>query len=118
MYKSIKEQPTIHLQFKTPNDLYLIKNSFIKTSPTSIALKEKVNFSELPGYQEGKWWIQDYAATIPVKLMGNIKNKNILDMCSAPGGKTFQLINLGANVTAFDKSIKKIAIMKKIIATK
>ena len=32
------------------------------------------------------WWVQDIAAQLPVILMGNIKNKKILDLCTAPGG--------------------------------
>ena len=55
------------------------------------------NFSYIPdieGYDTGDWWVQDAAATIPVKILGDIKNKNIIDMCSAPGGKTAGLIKI------------------------
>ena len=50
-------------------------------------------------------------AQIPVLLMGNIKNRNIFDLClSKPGGKTAQMLNAGAFVTALDisKSAKAI----------
>jgi 16S rRNA (cytosine967-C5)-methyltransferase len=66
----------------------------------------------LAKYENGEWWVQDIAASIPVKLAGNIKGKKVADLCSAPGGKTCQLINKGAKVTAFDRSEKRIKILK------
>lgn len=58
----------------------------------------------LHGYAEGLWWVQDFAASLPVKALGNLKGKRVLDLCAAPGGKTAQLINAGAEVTALDIS--------------
>lgn len=59
---------------------------------------------ELPGFSEGAWWIQDAAATIPVRLLGDVRGKAVLDLCAAPGGKTLQLAARGADVTALDLS--------------
>jgi len=64
----------------------------------------KQNLTQLPGFSTGEWWVQDVAASLPVLLMGNVKNKKIADLCAAPGGKTAQLVQLGADVTAFDCS--------------
>jgi len=58
----------------------------------------------LPGYHEGRWWIQDAAAALPVRLFGDIKTKRVADLCAAPGGKTAQLAHAGADVTAVDRS--------------
>lgn len=63
--------------------------------------------STLAGYTEGAWWVQDAAAAIPVKLLGNVKELKILDLCAAPGGKTMQLAALGADVTAVDVSERR-----------
>jgi 16S rRNA (cytosine967-C5)-methyltransferase len=60
--------------------------------------------SLLPGFNEGTWWIQDAAASIPVRLFGNIRDCEIADLCAAPGGKTAQLSFAGARVTAVDRS--------------
>ncbi len=60
--------------------------------------------TELPGFDEGLWWIQDTAATLPMKLLGDVKGQEVLDLCAAPGGKTAQLAAAGAQVTALDRS--------------
>lgn len=59
---------------------------------------------ELRGFREGAWWVQDTAATIPVRLLGDIQGRSVLDLCAAPGGKTLQMASLGAEVTAVDLS--------------
>jgi len=58
----------------------------------------------LPGYDVGEWWVQDAAAAIPARLFGDIKGRRIADLCAAPGGKTAQLAQAGAEVTAVDRS--------------
>ena len=59
---------------------------------------------ELPGYDEGAWWIQDGAAALPAQLLGDIEGRIVFDLCAAPGGKTAQLAARGARVTAVDRS--------------
>ena len=65
--------------------------------------------SDLPGFAEGKWWVQDEAASIPARLLGPIEGKTVLDLCAAPGGKTAQLASAGARVTALDRSPSRMA---------
>lgn len=60
--------------------------------------------SDLPGYAEGRWWVQDVAAAVPARLMSVPEGSRVLDMCAAPGGKTAQLIKAGHRVTALDNS--------------
>ena len=57
-----------------------------------------------PGYEQGAWWVQDAAASLPAHLFGEIKGKTALDLCAAPGGKTAQLVAMGADVTALEMS--------------
>ncbi|WP_082828892.1 transcription antitermination factor NusB [Tistrella mobilis] len=61
----------------------------------------------LEGYDEGAWWVQDLAATLPAMLLGDVKGKLIYDLCAAPGGKTAQLAAAGAHVTAVDRSARR-----------
>jgi 16S rRNA (cytosine967-C5)-methyltransferase len=63
--------------------------------------------ADLPGFGDGAWWVQDAAAALPVKLLGDVAGRTILDLCAAPGGKTAQLASLGANVTAVDDSASR-----------
>ena len=67
----------------------------------------------LPGYAEGKWLIQDAAAALPARLLGNVKGKTVIDLCAAPGGKTAQLAAAGAMVTAVDLDFNR---MKRVMA--
>jgi 16S rRNA (cytosine967-C5)-methyltransferase len=57
-----------------------------------------------PGFAEGDWWVQDAAAAIPARLLAPGPGLDALDLCAAPGGKTFQLAAAGARVTALDRS--------------
>jgi len=56
----------------------------------------------LPGYDEGRWWVQDAASAIPARLLGLEAGRSVLDLCAAPGGKTAQLAKAGYKVTALD----------------
>jgi 16S rRNA (cytosine967-C5)-methyltransferase len=60
--------------------------------------------AELPGYDEGAWWVQDAAAAIPARLLGPVEGEVVFDLCAAPGGKTAQLAAAGARVTAVEIS--------------
>jgi 16S rRNA (cytosine967-C5)-methyltransferase len=58
----------------------------------------------LPGFAEGAWWVQDAAAALPARLLGDVRGLRVADLCAAPGGKTAQLAAAGASVTAVDRT--------------
>jgi 16S rRNA (cytosine967-C5)-methyltransferase len=70
--------------------------------PGRLRLRQAGRVEELPGYQEGRWWVQDFAASMPASLLGDAASKRVIDLCAAPGGKTAQLAAEGALVTAVD----------------
>jgi 16S rRNA (cytosine967-C5)-methyltransferase len=72
----------------------------LQTGSVRVAASGRIE--DLPGYADGAWWVQDAAAALPAALLGNIAGKNVADLCAAPGGKTAQLVNAGAHVTAVD----------------
>ena len=73
----------------------------------SLRLSHQRQVSKLNGYDAGDWWVQDFSAAIPVKLLGNIDGLSALDVCAAPGGKTMQLVSNGALVTSIEVSKKR-----------
>ncbi|MCL6710353.1 hypothetical protein M8R20_25480 [Pseudomonas sp. R2.Fl] len=68
----------------------------------------KGTVSELDGYNEGEWWVQDAAASLPAQLFYSLDGKSAVDLCAAPGGKTAQLIQQGADVTAVEQSANRL----------
>jgi 16S rRNA (cytosine967-C5)-methyltransferase len=60
--------------------------------------------ARLPGFGEGAWWVQDAAAALPARLLGEIAGKTVIDLCAAPGGKTAQLAAAGAEVIAVERA--------------
>ncbi|MCR8546619.1 methyltransferase domain-containing protein [Salipiger sp. P9] len=75
----------------------------------SVRLAQAGQVSALPGYAAGDWWVQDAAAALPARLLGDVAGLRVLDMCAAPGGKTMQLAAAGARVTALDLSETRLA---------
>ncbi|MDX8354567.1 RsmB/NOP family class I SAM-dependent RNA methyltransferase [Cognatiyoonia sp. IB215182] len=75
----------------------------------SVRVTDAGQVSALPGYEAGDWWVQDAAAVIPVKALGDVKGLKVVDLCAAPGGKAMQLAAGGADVTAVDMSERRMA---------
>ncbi|TBW40067.1 methyltransferase domain-containing protein [Siculibacillus lacustris] len=70
----------------------------------------------LDGFEEGEWWIQDAAAALPARLLGDVAGLRVADLCAAPGGKTAQLAAAGAKVTAVDISAGRLDRLKQNLA--
>tara|TARA_R110000824_G_scaffold118960_13_gene271870 strand:+ start:3169 stop:4503 length:1335 start_codon:yes stop_codon:yes gene_type:complete len=119
IYGEIKTREIIRAQFNEPPLDLTVKDE------TQLAhWAEKLNATILPsgslrlnasgrvelleGFDEGAWWVQDAAAALPTKLLGDVKNRDVLDLCAAPGGKTLWLASRGANVTALDRSAPRL----------
>jgi 16S rRNA (cytosine967-C5)-methyltransferase len=74
----------------------------------SIRLVDRAAIRSLPGFDEGAWWVQDAAAALPAHLLRPQAGERIADLCAAPGGKTAQLAQAGAQVVAVDRSAKRL----------
>lgn len=74
----------------------------------SVRLDAAGQISKLPGYSEGRFWVQDAAAAMPARILGARPGERVLDLCAAPGGKTLQLAAAGADVTAVDISADRL----------
>ncbi|MDH3666709.1 MAG: methyltransferase domain-containing protein [Paracoccaceae bacterium] len=73
----------------------------------TVRLEGRAQISALPGYEAGAWWAQDAAAALPARMIPDPAGKRVLDLCAAPGGKTMQLAAAGAQVTALDRSDRR-----------
>ncbi len=76
--------------------------------PGHVRLPRGEAVERLPGFSEGAWWVQDLAASLPARLLGQGEGRRALDLCAAPGGKTMQLAVAGWQVTALDASGKRL----------
>ncbi len=105
-----------HLNLNPPIDLYVKNNANYwarklngkKLGNNCVRLFTPGLITNLEGYELGEWWIQDYSSQIPVNLLEIQNNDDVLDLCAAPGGKTAQLISLGAKVTSIDNNKKRL----------
>ncbi len=68
--------------------------------------------NEIAGYAEGRWWVQDAAAALPVRLLGDVAGRRVIDLCAAPGGKTAQLAAAGAQVAAVDRAAPRLRLVR------
>jgi 16S rRNA (cytosine967-C5)-methyltransferase len=76
----------------------------VPSIPSAIILDKAMGVDTLPGFSEGKVSVQDCGAQVLISLLDLKPELNILDACSAPGGK---LLHLLENV---DPSVKVTAI--------
>ena len=80
--------------------------------PGHVRLGRGTAVENLEGYDEGAWWVQDLAASLPAQLLGPGAGRSVLDLCAAPGGKTLQLAAAGWQVTALDASERRLERVK------
>jgi 16S rRNA (cytosine967-C5)-methyltransferase len=72
-----------------------------------VRLETSSRVEDLPGFN-GAWWVQDVAASLPARLLGDVGDQTVLDLCAAPGGKTMQLASRGANVVCVERDAERI----------
>jgi 16S rRNA (cytosine967-C5)-methyltransferase len=81
-------------------------------APGHVRLPRGTAVENLEGFDDGVWWVQDLAASLPARLLGSGEGRRALDLCAAPGGKTMQLAAAGWQVTALDSSAKRLERMQ------
>lgn len=104
--RSLGGQPPVDISFKRGLDTaqWAARLEGESLAPGHVRIPAGRRVVDLPGYDEGSWWIQDIAASIPARLLGTGDGRRALDLCAAPGGKTMQLASAGWAVTAVDLS--------------
>jgi 16S rRNA (cytosine967-C5)-methyltransferase len=102
--RQIARRPQLDLTFAdaAEAEAYAAEHDGRSLAPWNVRLESR-SVADLPGFGEGRWWVQDLAASLPARLIRAEAN-DILDLCAAPGGKTMQLAAGGHRVTAVDAS--------------
>ena len=86
----------------------------MKSFPAAVVKKPRGLF-ETPAYKEGRFYVQDAASQEVVGLFTPDKEAEAMDLCAAPGGKSFQMAELFFNVDAFDSSPERLMRMEENI---
>lgn len=102
-------EPPLDVTVKGDPDIWAEKLGGRVLPTGSVRLIPRGRIEELPGFDEGAWWVQDAAASIPAQLLHDVAGKRVADLCAAPGGKTAQLVARAAAVTAVDLSKNRLA---------
>jgi 16S rRNA (cytosine967-C5)-methyltransferase len=116
MALAIGHEPSLDITVKSdaPQWASRLHGETLPTGTVRTLLQGSVTM--LPGFTEGQWWVQDAAAALPARLFGDVGGKTIVDLCAAPGGKTAQLAQAGARVTAVDRSPARMARLRDNLA--
>ncbi|CAB3858583.1 Ribosomal RNA small subunit methyltransferase B [Achromobacter anxifer] len=66
--------------------------------------------TQLPGFAEGWWSVQDAGAQLAAELLAPADGMRVLDACSAPGGKTAHMLELAdIDLLALDADADRLA---------
>ena len=119
--KVIIEEPELNLKIKKSyvkfkNWEVVMDGKFIESDILLTKNNGKIN--NLPFFNEGLWWVQGLSSSLPVKCLDNLfpisqrKERKILEVCAAPGGKTAQLVDYGFQSISLDISEYRINQLK------
>jgi 16S rRNA (cytosine967-C5)-methyltransferase len=107
-----KKMDWIHEEFSMKEEAEILPHGSIRVPDCFYG-----SVSNWPLYQEGEWFVQDASASLPAIALHktlscegqDVSNMHVVDLCSAPGGKTAQLCSLGfGKVTAVEISARRI----------
>ncbi|MDB5700105.1 MAG: SAM-dependent methyltransferase [Sphingomonadales bacterium] len=111
--KAIAAPPPLDLALRDENESEIEGEQL---APNHRRLPRGLSVTALPGYEDGRFWVQNIAAQIPVTLLGKGNGRTVLDLCAAPGGKTMQLAATGWNVIAVEQHSGRIQRLRENLA--
>jgi 16S rRNA (cytosine967-C5)-methyltransferase len=116
--QGLAEPPPLDLTLRDPaaTDEWAERLGGISLAAGHVRLPRGTAVTELAGFDEGAWWVQDLAASLPARLLGPGKGKRVLDLCAAPGGKTLQLAAADWQVTSLDVSDRRLDRLRENLA--
>ena len=105
---SHRHEPTLDLTVRGEPEAWAARLGGRVLPTGSVRLVARTPVTRLDGYDEGEWWVQDCAAALPARILAARPGERIADLCAAPGGKTAQLATAGAQVSAVDRSERRL----------
>jgi len=119
------ERPGVSLRVnclkKTPTELYnLLANIEVEIKPSNdnprfFQSDQISGLAELEAFQKGYFSIQDESAGLPCQLLNPQPGEVVVDLCSAPGGKTTYLAELTENrstIVSVDKNYNRLLLLR------
>ncbi len=79
--------------------------------PQGLRIESAGAVTDLPGYKQGWWVIQDSSAQLVTHLLDPQPGETIIDACAAPGGKTTHIAELmgdNGHIIACDRAAKRL----------
>ena len=103
--RQIAKRPALDLSFASHDEAkaFAEETKGVSLAPRHVRLTDAGVVTGLPGFGQGRWWVQDLAASLPARLIPG-EAGDVLDLCAAPGGKTMQIAAAGHHVTAVDQA--------------
>ena len=83
----------------------------IANLPQGLRLDNSGAVTNLPGYKQGWWVVQDSSAQLVTHLLDPQPGETIIDACAAPGGKTTHIAELmqdKGSIIACDRAAKRL----------
>jgi 16S rRNA (cytosine967-C5)-methyltransferase len=82
--------------------------------PSALVLEQPVEVGALPGFSDGLVSVQDGGAQLAAGLLELQPGQCVLDVCSAPGGKSCHILELEpeSRLTAVDVDLDRLALVK------
>lgn len=109
-------------RLKTTRQAYLkkltdlnIEASIVTNIPSAIILHKPGYITQLPGFYEGQFSVQDNAAQLAASLLLLAPGQRVLDACAAPGGKTTHILETESALSeliAIDKDKDRVAVIR------
>lgn len=116
--EALATPPPMDLTIKNPSETQIWKERLGGESLIRghVRVARASSVTDLPGFAEGAWWVQNISASVPARLLGVGGGRHVLDLCAAPGGKTLQLAAAGWQVTAVERESKRLDRLKDNLA--
>jgi 16S rRNA (cytosine967-C5)-methyltransferase len=115
--RAITRRPPLDLSFRTHEEALAFAGAEggASLAERHVRLADARPVTLLPGYNEGRWWVQDLSSTLAARMVP-ADAARVLDACAAPGGKTLQLSAAGHEVFALDRSESRLARLRANLA--